>query len=117
MVDFAKRGLIKLLELLTATYVSRFMTGSSLAWKGEGIPAKFITYLFNSKILSYIKAHVHSFLYLLGNNEKGVGGGGGGDAFRDLHPSIMSTFVNVKIVRFAVIVNKERKTEKNRDSL
>ena len=29
-------------------------------------------------------------------------------AFRDLHFGIMSTFVNVKIVRFAVIVNKDR---------
>ena len=29
-------------------------------------------------------------------------------AFRDLHLGIMSTFVNVKIVRFAVIVNKDR---------
>ena len=38
---------------------------------------------------------------------------GGADAFRDLLLGIMSTFVNVKIVRFAVIVNKERKTEKN----
>ena len=27
-------------------------------------------------------------------------------AFRDLHFGIMSTFVNIKIVRFAVIVNK-----------
>ena len=31
-------------------------------------------------------------------------------AFRDLHFGIMSTFVNVKIVCFAVIVNKDRKT-------
>ena len=31
------------------------------------------------------------------------------DAFLDLHFGIMSTFVNVKIVRFAVIVNKDRK--------
>ena len=37
--------------------------------------------------------------------------GGGWDAFRDLHFGIMSTFVNVKIVRFAVIVNKDRKKE------
>ena len=29
-------------------------------------------------------------------------------AFRDLHFGIMSTFVNIKIVRFAVIVNKDR---------
>ena len=29
-------------------------------------------------------------------------------AFRDLHSGIMSTLVNVKIVRFAVIVNKDR---------
>ena len=29
-------------------------------------------------------------------------------AFPDLHFGIMSTFVNVKIVRFAVIVNKDR---------
>ena len=29
-------------------------------------------------------------------------------AFRDPHFGIMSTFVNVKIVRFAVIVNKDR---------
>ena len=35
-------------------------------------------------------------------------GGGGRDAFRDLHFGIMSTFVNVKIVRFAVIVNKDK---------
>ena len=30
-------------------------------------------------------------------------------AFRDLHFGIMYTLVNVKIVRFAVIVNKDRK--------
>ena len=29
-------------------------------------------------------------------------------AFRDLHFGIMSTFVNVKIVRFAIIVKKDR---------
>ena len=40
---------------------------------------------------------------LLGSNRGGVEG-----AFRDLHFGIMSTFVNVKIVRFAVIVNKDR---------
>ena len=33
-------------------------------------------------------------------------------AFRDLHFRIMSTFVNVKIVRFAVIVNKDRNSKK-----
>ena len=32
-------------------------------------------------------------------------------AFRDLHFGIMSTFVNVKIVRFAVIVNKDRNNQ------
>ena len=37
-------------------------------------------------------------------------GEGKGDTFRDLHLGIMATFVNVKIVRFAVIVNKERKS-------
>ena len=34
-------------------------------------------------------------------------------AFRDLHFGIMSTFVNIKIVRFAVIVNKDRNKQKN----
>ena len=29
-------------------------------------------------------------------------------AFCDLHFGIMATFVNIKIVRFAVIVNKDR---------
>ena len=33
-------------------------------------------------------------------------------AFRDLHFGIMSTFVNIKIVRFAVIVNKDRNKQK-----
>ena len=33
-------------------------------------------------------------------------------AFRDLHFGIMSTFVNIKIVRFAVIVNKDRNKNK-----
>ena len=37
-------------------------------------------------------------------------------AFRDLHFSIMSTFVNVKIVRFAVIVNKDRNNQQPRGS-
>ena len=35
-------------------------------------------------------------------------------AIRDLHFGIMSTFVNVKIVRFAVIVNKDRNNKKKR---
>ena len=46
-------------------------------------------------------------LHLLGSN-----GGGVESVFRDLHFGIMSTFVNVKIVCFAVIVNKDRNKKK-----
>ena len=45
----------------------------------------------------------------MGEEWRGEERGGGRDPFRDLHFGIISTFVNVKIVRFAVIVNKDRK--------
>ena len=51
-----------------------------------------------------------TYYVVMGEEWRGRSGGGGArDAFCDLHFGIMSTFVNVKIVCFAVIVNKDRK--------
>ena len=56
--------------------------------------------------LSY--THFYTYLVVMGQGWRE----GGGDALRDVHLDMMSTFVNVKIVRFTVIVNKERKQNK-----